>query len=72
MTKLPYFLPFQHAIIKLLSNQHTTNQKITMENINPLQAISAEQTLTRNALEYKFTKSVPDIASIKSTTSNMH
>lgn len=43
-----------------------------MENINPLQAISAEQTLTRNTLEYKFTKPVPDIASIMSTTSNMH
>ena len=43
-----------------------------MKNINSLQAISAEQTLTRNKLEYEFPKSVPDIASTKSTTSNMH
>ena len=43
-----------------------------MENINPLEAISAEHTLTRNTFEYKFTTSVPDSASIKSTTSNMH
>jgi hypothetical protein len=35
-----------------------------MKNINSLQAISTEQTLTRNTLEYEFTKSVQDIASI--------
>jgi hypothetical protein len=38
--------------------------KITTANINPLQAISAEQTLSRDTFKFKFTKSVPDIASI--------